>query len=1614
MAETPLSPAASVSERDRITAGLVLARAIAEASPPEATAWQHLADFHTSVVQPLLRAPKAPENLERDRQQSLRWAGALDGADLLMRLAESALDLGALSDEAVQDLIDLCELVRATDPEGPLPSPSTADLLVGAPLGGYVVSAVTQHDDSHWSSAPGERSNIESAVDTVLRDFPSRKAAAASWPFEPHIHWPPGTPLATATTDLPMALWLLGWIFGLSAPPLLAAGHFNGTEFEPLPVSEATPLSRTARTAGRDLLVPTKTGWQRIPADGSHPTEIRQARTLGHAASEIWGEEWAQVKRDSHNKELELLGWNIVDWSRSPHEQPVPDCRVSQVWQLERYFLDKSSPGSIAVLGGNRQSGRSAIVRQLAQTLANRRRPWLVQVITPSSGKDLPERHEALCAATHAVNAHPLAASERRLLVFEDLQPTGEGGASEVLRFVATKLQITVLGVLEYSDNSRTDWNTDNTFVATAVGGPGTESRKQFVEELAREDSTLDPAPALAALKSGKTVDLCGLTRLMSAAPDIRARRTSRFPELLEVDRETLAFTAAVSLVSGEVEEERFQEMEEEDRLLFGVGPGRKPATLRIASMDDCKSVLFLQAVADGSAKPGENQRQFVNTGISQQLEPELNRLLWDGDPLAVERLHGARMYQQRICGSLLRTVGRSGALEEWVASAPLSGLPPLVGLTDLMSDDVAQKVVTQLLQRLRNWSEALPPEQLLPLMHTLQKIEYLLSAEQVSEFTAWLIDKVDAAFTRAEGRPDQRFAMLSALARFNRDDTSSLVVERSLDVLEGLTGLAEDYRLVRKVDQLQRVAARQTWSDTPLYPVDQECSVQDLLQRTPNPEDGLGVLLESMNLRLSLVDRDWEITFPVYQPALNPAFRFTSPAELAQALQGIRSPIPQFGTWLLNVWQDFHKHARELLLRQGGATDAAALLNSVSKSNVSTAFRILKEDEKDKGKYGHLVRVIAQRADKAKDGKGIGYLLSVTRSIEDLFGESGSDFSAKVADELGVDSVLAFLRFDPRGSVRYYVIKGIWDARATYRDEVLEEALSIVVKTVREGRKHWGPEIALRLLDEPELSAETLTQLQSRIHPQQLLSGMESATTAHARALFHRLGRVVHPDIPPRFLRQWEMEPFVEGLATASPTAALEVCVEVARTLTDADVPSAGREIAQATGGAEQWARRLVTGSSGEAFAQAIRSLTILDPATAGETLDRLRDVTSHVTIGGRKANVLLARLRRGLLSEPTCAPAMLRAIHRVRPELARELWTDVSADRHANFVFNGEIQQMQNPVAQATAARDLAHVGVTRRSGRAWIEPLYQIGVQRLKYFSSPHALSAQLQMISSWDPEWGVTAAQSVGTARVTRRLSFGATTDVASAVELARTMAALHNTDGAVQILDAITNHQRLQRFAEHLDVDVLCDLVDVLDALTPEAVPRITRMLDAALRSLVDRLVVAKERERWLLVGRACRVLDQLGASRVPIGAPPIAPNMAYAPAVAWAATGLNRPGWGEDALGRSAARLLSGRQVLDVTDRACVLSASGRGCAPELREGETDWNIGRAPFWLLRSLYADRSEDPYLEPVLSECASQVLARASRDTSRADWDASRLRLMLGAREFLRSRSEDRRA
>ncbi|MCT9075077.1 hypothetical protein [Streptomyces fulvoviolaceus] len=1581
---------------DLLTAGLVLVRVVlADPAGASAAVWRDVADFHGVVVRPLLAGEDTA-------------AGPVDGTTL-MALASAAMDADApLDDVVLDDLMTLAERTAETEARA-TPDPRPV-LPLGTLDGRFVPLALTTPRDDlpwHFPLAEARRAAAEAAVDAVLSAFPGRPTAAESWPYTPHLCRPPAVPLSEEAVDLPLALWLLGRSFGLEAPALLAAGRFDGREF--------VATSQPGLAADRDLLVPATGGWELRPADGSKPRRTTAPRTLDGAASVVWGAEWERCKRDAHAAELDRLGWHFIDWSETPEEQPLPDLPVVQVHNLQRYCLDKSAPGSVAILGGTRQSGRSAVVRQVARRLNRHKRPWLVQVIAGAT-RVLPDRHTALEVATHALGAGPGEEPARRLLVFEDLQPTGDGNAAEVLRLVAQRLRITVLGVLEYAEGSTTDWDTDDTFVATAVVGQ--EARRLFVEELAAADRTLDPARAFDAVAARTPVDLRTLTKLMKGDTGAAARRSARFAELDEDRRAALVRAAALSLVSADVPEATLATLRDEDRELFGIGPGRAPSTARLTGTDDCLVLLELHA----PAKPGAPRRRAaVGALVEQQVRPELEQLLMDGDPLVVERLRGVRLYQEHVARSLLRTADQAGLLAEWAATAPLLSVADLTGLSELMPDRMAQKVVEKLAVRACQATEPLTPGGLLALMHARERFDTLLPTDINDDLVSWLIDAVDDVFHRSAGRPDERFAMLGLLERMDRDDAADLVAARALDVLTGLRVRVEDYRLVQKVDQLHRRVSRRTWQDAPLFPVDQEGPVEELLERKPDPADGIPVLFEAMNLRLCLVDRGWLITYEKYQTALNQALRSATAHELALALQGIRSPIPQFSTWLLNStnkesWQDFPDRARTLL-HKASPSDAATLLGAVARANGTTAQTIISGGPDPE----RLARTLAERAATSGDAKGIGQLLSAAQSIEDLFQEGASSFANDLAETLGVQNVLKMIRYDPRTSVRYHVIKGVWDARASYRGELLDEALTVVVDSLRHGRKHWGAEIALRLMQEPELGLIALEELHDRTTPQMLLRGMTSANTAHGRAAFHRLGRAVHPEVPALFLQKWELEPFVEGLTTASPTAALEVCAAVARTLADADLPEPGPLIAAETGGAELWARRLREGRNQEAFVQAVRHLTALRPETAGEVLDRLRATKSRRRVAGQDADALLMRLRHALFAEPTCAPALLRAVHRVRPQLARDLAADVAEDKHATFVFCGELQQIQNPVAQSAAALDLVRVGVARTSPlvKSWIDQVKTVRMQSVQRFAGPRAVTSLLRMLAAWEQGWGPDAAKRVNVRNVVRRLSRGALTDVTDAVALIRTTAALDNPDGARQILAELLR-PGIARLADHVDLDTLCALVDVAGELAPEEVPKLSHALGAALRSYVGRPVVSDERAHWLRVGRASRTLNRVKAGPLSVGDPRLPPNAAYAPVVAWAATGLDQPGWGNDALGRAAGRLAALRSqptvptvpaapvsvpLPDVTDRACALSATGRGCAPELRESRTDWDVGSAPFWLLRILYAEAADDAYLAAALAAGEPVVRERVDRVTSRADWDAGRLQLMLDARGVL---------
>lgn len=745
--------------RDRLTAGIVLARHIVADPVKAGAAWQAVADFHAAVVQPLLSEDGGHAAA---RGPLLGWARGLGAAATLDALAELAINAEpapgwpaeSSPDNVIYDLMQLADQISKAAPARP-PSGGGLEVLIGGPGGRSVLLAVQAEDGAPgragavpWRAGlgAGEQAEAEAAVQAVMSSLPGRQADSASSRLDgPGVCWPPGVAFAPAATALPMALWRLGQITGLPAPPLVSAGHFDGVRFSAVLEPQLASFGSAARTAGRDLLVPTSTGWRLIRADGSPPQDHTAARALDDAASVIWGESWEQWKRAAHAGELARLGWHFVDWRQVPASQPVADRKVSQVWQLERYCVDKANPGSLMILGGTAHSGRSCIVRQLAASLSQRKRPWLVRVIS-GQRHGLPDRHVALEAASHALACAGLSAGQanRCLLVFEDLQPTGDGDASDALRYVAEQLKILVLGVLEYTENSIVEWNTDNAFVAASVVGAA--ARKRFVLDLAAADKALDPAPALDAVERGQRADLRTLTRLMSGDTNIAARRAERFAELSAEARAALVSAAAVSLVSGDVGEEELGAVSDPDRRLFGVGPGRGPATLRLMSTEDCAALLELSASGGVPSTAREPRWRIVNSAIAGQLEPELSRMLRDGDPAAVERLDGVRLYNRELCRTLLKRAAGDGSLAEWAATAELMNVIRMVALVELMPDEAAQDLVEKLVSRTYLGSRTWPPDELLTLIHACQQVEFLMSGEALDELVLWLVRSVTSS----------------------------------------------------------------------------------------------------------------------------------------------------------------------------------------------------------------------------------------------------------------------------------------------------------------------------------------------------------------------------------------------------------------------------------------------------------------------------------------------------------------------------------------------------------------------------------------------------------------------------------------------------------------------------------------------------------------------------------------------------------------------------------------------------------------------------------------------------------------------------------------------------
>jgi Mrp family chromosome partitioning ATPase len=1582
-------------DRDHLVAGLVLLRASLSGQVPA----PYITDLHTEVVRPLLDVTAPPEALT----DLLRWGRVHGGAEALLDAACSEEPPSSdVSEEVRLDLLELADRMSAATGQPRTPGPDGPEVLVEETTGQCVL-LTARHSFDHLWHAPrsnADETDVEDALGELLMWY--SHTWPASWPEADdrpaNLWWPPGIPLGASATTLPVVLWHLGRITGLGAPPVLTAGDVTDKNCEPLSGDALKARSAAARAANRTLLVPTPSGWSLRESDGTE-TVRQEALTMDGAATVVWGERWQQWKRQRHGDELAALGWRVIDWRVPPDRQPLPDLDVTQSRLLKYHFLDNSRRRSIAVLGGIPKSGKSTTVRRLAASLTgHKKRPWRVLVLAGETNT-LPDRFDAIAAGRHALGTSETTA-ERQLLVFEGIRPAdrdSDTDIGELLEDVSRQLNVSALIVLEHNENSPSEWQLGNTYVVSGPANPRT--RQRFVEDLALSDPTLSRGVNRAVAACQAIMDLRRLTQLLVVDEDLTERQAERFADMANSERDPLVLAAAISLIGGEVDTASLAHLDESDHQLFGVVPGRGPDSNWLCGREDCLTLVDLHArtrnPADATAE--QNRSEMRNSVITDVVEPVLVDKL-NRHSVSVPLLFaGARLFHWRLARQLIARV--DDELCGWASGAPATTVVQLLGLSELLPLRTMQALTSQLVARLPyeppNWS----PGQLLALAGVLQELNSYLPADVREKFVEWLAEVIDYVIHRRLGQPEERFALLAALERYDGDQVNDLLAHRVLDILHDLPiDQVSSYHLVREVEEMQLRLPWRTSKDLSSFPIGQERAVQALLNHEPDEDDGVSILIESMSLRQQFERIDWQTRMEPYERHLTAAMRSATAAEVARTLNYLHRSMPPFSTWLLANWQDFAERARTLL-RKSAPTEAAMLINAISRSNALKVASILYQPN---GTVNYnLVNAFAHQIRSTEDATGAGLLLMAVNSASELFHTGHDLFPLELAEEIGEDKIRTMIKYDPRASTHYYLITGVWNTGASYCERVLDNAVDVVVEGVQRRRKHWGAELALRLGAESRLGQTVVDRLRDRLPTAVLVRSMASAHTAHGRAMSHRLGRTLHPDVPDAYLRQWEKDVFTEGISTASPVSALELCAEAAKTLTEANLPAAGRIIFDATGGTDHWARKLSFGRRAEVFAASVTHLTSLDAEGAREVIDQLQSRRSQIHIGADAISLLAAWTRKAMLQDAGAAGAVISAIETAKPGSSSDTLAELAEDKHAGYVFHGDLQQMQDPVGQSRVARALVRAGVTRGTAHSsWIDLVYNARIQTVGKVTSPRATASLLHMLSAWDPQWGTAAAKEVNTARIGRRVEAGRVVDLSPTIGLVRTLCALDQVPKARALAQRLASLD-LTSVAEYLELDALCQLLDIMQELDPDAVPSIQHGIRNVMIAAIRRPVMLEEWKMWRQVARAQTTLRRVGSLPTVTSEPAIRPNSAYAPAVAWAAVALDaEPAWGDNALDRMRAQLQR-RWFSDAADQAYLLMATSRDWAPELRAEDTSWNVGEAPLWMIRLLYQEAPTDPYLAAVLRTAEPVIRTRLSRATARSDWDANRLRVILNA-------------
>ena len=1563
--------------------------------------------------------------------------------DLDPRVTDS---LHTLADALAFRQIDLMPLFLAFEKAGPVPPRAGAAGRVAAIAvrGGWITTSLTPGDGEQtdpwfrrldWAVAAAM--TARNATAELLREFPDVPEVGAP-PDLAYGTWPPHVGGADHTISLGIALDLLADITGLPIEHRGPDRQFLGQltdDGQVLPMSRDELLGRAAAlgTTARQTIAVTGSTWCRAGSgegtgDQSFTVLSTGPATLDEAACLLWGEAWRGWKRRRHQAELKRLGWTLVNHGEPPQ---IPYCvKPAQVVHLLQHFLappipvgnaeeqepdDKLAtvpPQRVAVLGGPAGSGKSVAAHLVARDLSQRsKRPWDVRILS-SVDRELPDRHKAAEAGRRAFLAGVTTPDRPRLLVLDGILPIGSGAVGDILLHLARTADCRVLCCLQYDAHSETSWDTDRVSVFPAIVGEA--ALREFINQLDREYQQIDGQRGHAELIDMARLDLRRLVRLMHREHDEELRSALR--DLHGEARTYVLRAAAACLIRGTVSA-RTGESDEEVFRPFDIicPPDGRPF---MVSPGDSRRVLEWALQDRHTAENGQEPPQSPSFGdlcqfIVELSGPQFAGLFQSGDPGVVGQLLCARLYHPRICADLLEQARLTGALERWAARQPATRLAQfLLGLRRTLDASSRQIVQQAFTEHLLYDSTPLPLSDLMLVVRCL-RLQLPDLQDRLTLLLDWMYWQVTVLLDerrrgRRDGSADQCLQLMRLVGSFHDSQLNALVTERIVDILGDLDPRrAADYYLVPQVIRVQTRAARNVGNqEVAKHHVLMESDVRRLWDCESPSRAPLHLHMARIMLRNLAHLGTWDAMITEVEEHLPGALALTAVPDLIALLAELRR-VGMHCNQILQ-WADSRSrdgttyradfmHGMRSKLRQATPIEAAELLRLVYALHARAASRLVcvREGVPDPD----LAKALAVRA--RSDAKGAGMLLSAAGNVDDLYLRDAPAFATLIAEALGRTWVIDRLRKDMRPAVKYHLVKGIWAAEASFREDCRQAVLDVTTAALREALRPWGPRLAMMIGTDPFLGRSFLGELRQRIDVRDILRGMSAWSSVEVQAEYHRLGRAMFPDLAALFAPQFNLERTAQRLVGVSSAVSVAECTrELHRTLGHQDGTYDGGTLILATnqtpGRNQVWADRLAEIEGGHEFAQVVNVLADVDGAQTREIVRNEFGERRITRSGADEAEPIVYNMTRHMMYDSAGgASAMLAALER-HAGLGSAAYLYLRDEDRLMKVITAELQWMQNPVEQCAAVVNLSRAGVhPGQPYTEWINITYNLKRGLVPGFSSPGALLAVLRMMFAWKREWAQDVADQITDDLVARRLSLGRTTDLSPAVHLAAALFTVNEVAGCWSILDAL---HRLG-VPEVVDAIELADsvmLLSLASELRHPAVGDVPQAVNAAVAKGLRQGIVFDDHALWTDIGQACHTLAmQSHEVSATVLQPARRVSQLDVPTLVWGLQRLKSSPWRDDTYGSSLKRLLAA-PPLDPAGMVTGLAAAAvAGRLFEVSADDLRAAALRAPFRTLANLCEVAETSPVLHSLMRPLRDDLARRAEEREAWGDWHAKRL-------------------